>query len=71
MKGQKCSVCGYKISARESILLNIGKVLGEASKRIPKQQAFGTNTISNITEMCIRDRQLIENQFLLESPIKL
>ena len=51
MKGQKCSVCGYKISARESILLNIGKVLGEASKRIPKQQAFGTNTISNITEL--------------------
>ena len=51
MKGQKCSACGYKISARESILLNIGKVLGEASKRIPKQQAFGTNTISNITEL--------------------
>ncbi len=51
MKGQKCSVCGYKISAGESILLNIGKVLGEVSKRIPQQQAFGTNTISNITEL--------------------
>lgn len=51
MKGQKCANCGYKISGGESVALNIGKIFNAFAKAMPKQQAFGTNTISNITEL--------------------
>jgi hypothetical protein len=33
MKGQKCASCGYKMSGGESILSNIGKVLGDVAGR--------------------------------------
>jgi len=51
MKGQKCASCGYKMSGGESILSNIGKVLGDVAGRGLQQGAMGTNTISNSTRL--------------------
>lgn len=51
MRGQKCASCGYKMSGGESILSNIGKVLGDVVERVPQRSAMGTNTLSNATRL--------------------
>lgn len=47
----KCGNCGYKMSNGEAIFANIGKVLGDILERIPKENATGTNTLSNSTRL--------------------
>lgn len=51
MSGQKCGNCGYKMSSGEAIFSGLGKLLGEIVERIPKQNATGTNTLSNVTRL--------------------
>ena len=51
MKGQTCANCGYKLSAAEAIMLNVGKVFGDVADRRLPQRAIGTNTISNMTRL--------------------
>ncbi|WP_455795787.1 hypothetical protein [Clostridium butyricum] len=51
MKGQTCASCGYKLSAAEAIVLNIGKVAGDVADVALTRRAMGTNTISNATRL--------------------
>ena len=51
MSGQKCANCNYRMSSGEAIFSGLGKLLGEIVERIPKQNAAGTNTLSNVTRL--------------------
>ena len=49
MKGQKCSNCGYKMNACESIIYNLAKII--RPKGMNASAAIGVNTVSNITKL--------------------